>query len=286
MISLHSWLFKSEAEKLLREDLFYFEPTLEYGGVSSKNAKSKVVSRGKGVLACSEEAALIYEASGAEVLKVMESGSELNGGEVVIEAKGPAKSVFAAWRTAQSIVSYMSGVATYTRALVEKAKAVNGNVAIAATRQSPPGMRALWMKAIVVGGGIVHRLNASDEILLFKNHLSLFGAKRIGEVVAELKKKVSYKQIGVEVSRIEEAIEAIEGGATYIQFDHVPPELLRKWVERLKSQYKWVSIGVGGGITIENVEAYASAMVDVIVTSSPYRASPIDFTTVIEGIHF
>lgn len=279
---MSSWLTRSEAERLVREDMPYLEPVIDYMGASSIEVVARLVAREEGVLACTEEAAEIYSVFGGEVVRIVGSGALLRGGEVVLEVRGPARAVFAAWRPAQVVVSYMSGVATYTRAMVERARRVRRDVVVATTRQVPPGARVLWHKAVVVGGGVVHRQCVSDEILVFRNHLSLFRDRRLGEVVSELRKRVGYKHVGVEVSSLEEALEAVEAGASYIQFDHVPPERLKEWVRELKSRYPWVSVGAGGGVSLENIEDYVSTGVDVIVTSAPYRARPLDFSTVIE----
>ena len=39
---------------------------------------------------------------------------------------------------------------------------------------------------------------------------------------------------------------------------------------------------MAGGITLENVEEYASTGVDLIVTPAPYRTRPIDVSTRME----
>ncbi|MGC8909967.1 MAG: thiamine phosphate synthase [Fervidicoccaceae archaeon] len=101
-------------------------------------------------------------------------------------------------------------------------------------------------------------------------------------MVRSVKARVGYKRIGVEVGSLEEAIEAIEAGADYVDFDHVNRENLKAWVEMLKSNYSWVSIAAAGGIDLENVAEYASTGVDIITTSAPYRAKLLSFTTIME----
>ncbi len=275
-------LFDSELESLLRDDLHHLDLTTVYMGVESERGVARLVSRSRGVLAGSEEAADVYEKAGATVGYLLGSGSEVSIGTVVLEAEGRASSLHAAWRVAQALVSYMSGVATYTRLMVEAARRVNPRVVVATTRQTPPGFRRLWLKAVLAGGGVVHRQSLSDEILLFRNHLVFAGGRGLGEVVRSLKARVGYKRVGVEVGSLEEALEAAEAGADYVQFDHVDPATLRSWVSRLRSEFSGVSIGVGGGVDLENVGEYAATGVDVIVTSAPYHAKPLSFTTIME----
>ncbi|WP_434731259.1 ModD protein [Thermogladius sp. KZ2Tp1] len=274
-----SVLMDGELESLLREDLPHFDLTTLYLGISEERGTARLVARSKGVLAGVEEAAAVYEKVGASAECLMRSGLEVVEGSVVLEARGGAGALHAAWRVAQALVSYMSGVATYTRLMVEAARRVNPRVVVATTRQTPPGFRRLWLKAVLAGGGVVHRQSLSDEILLFRNHLVFAGGRGLGEVVRSLKARVGYKRVGVEVGSLEEAFEAVEAGADYVQFDHVDPATLRSWVSRLRSEFSAVSIGVGGGVDLENVGDYAATGVDVIVTSAPYHAKPLDFTT-------
>ena len=88
--------------------------------------------------------------------------------------------------------------------------------------------------------------------------------------------------MGVEVSSLDEAIDALSAGAYYIQFDRAEPESLSLWVKELRKRFPQAIIGVAGGITLENVEKYASTGVDLIVTSAPYRSRPVDVTTKME----
>ncbi|MGB9785095.1 MAG: ModD protein, partial [Fervidicoccaceae archaeon] len=75
------------------------------------------------------------------------------------------------------------------------------------------------------------------------------------------------------------ALRALSAGAMYVQFDRADPMRLKEWVREIRKSYPSASIGVGGGITIENAREYASSGVDVIVTSSMFRAPPLDLTT-------
>jgi len=271
-------------EKLLFEDIQYVDLTTGALGIGSVEGVARVFFRENGVVACSEEAARIYELAGARVKYFVGSGEWVQANQLVLEAQGKSSSLHLAWRVAQTLLSHASGVATYTRRMVEKAKRSNPGVIIATTRQTPPGTRPFYIKAVLAGGGIVHRQSLSDSILIFDNHLVFLEEHGVSGAVKRALKLGGGRSVGIEVKDIEEAIEAVESGAYYIQFDRVQPNILKDWVKKIRELSSRVVIGVGGGITIENVEEYASTGVDVVVTSAPYRARPIDVSTRMEKI--
>ncbi|MDK2892268.1 hypothetical protein [Methanohalophilus sp.] len=70
--------------------------------------------------------------------------------------------------------------------------------------------------------------------------------------------------------------------ADLLLLDHYSPEGLKKIVPSLKEINPYLEIAVGG-IKAKDVAAYAPH-VDVIVTTAPYYAMPLDMTTKISKI--
>jgi molybdenum transport protein len=275
---------ESILERVLLEDIQYIDLTTSVLGISGERGVSKVFFREDGVVACSEEAAKIYELAGARIKRLVKSGEEVRANQLVVEVEGEASALHLAWRAAQTLLSFASGVATYTRKLVEKAKKINPNIVVAATRQTPPGTRTFYFKAVLAGGGVIHRQSLSDSILIFNNHLVFLDEPRVSNAVKRALANSGGRGVGIEVKNLEEAVEAVASGAYYIQFERTSPDILTNWIKKLKEISHKVIIGVGGGITLDNIEDYASTGVDIIVTSAPYRAKPIDTTTIIEKI--
>lgn len=160
---------------LLFEDVQYLDLTTSVLGIGDLEGAASVFFREDGVVACSEEAARIYELAGGRVDYFLRSGEEASTNQLVLETHGRATSLHLAWRTAQTLLAYCSGVATYTRRMVEKARRLNPQVVVATTRQTPPGARAFYLKAVIAGGGVVHRQSLSDSILVFDNHRVFLG---------------------------------------------------------------------------------------------------------------
>ncbi len=266
-------------EEWLYEDYGRGDWTSRLLGLRGTRGVAELYVREQCIVACSEEAAEVYRIAGAEAEVLVETGGRVEPSSVVVRALGDGEALHAAWRVAQVIVALCSGVATKTWRLVERAKRVNPRVAILATRKTPPGLRALLHKAVYAGGGIPHRAGLDDSILIFDNHWVLIGG------FDEALKRVSDAPIGVarswgvEVDNLEDALKAVDAGASFIQFEKVKPDKLRVYVEEVKRRAPWVRVGAAGGIDEHNIEEYAATGIDFIVTSAVYHTKPIDVGT-------
>lgn len=116
-------------------------------------------------------------------------------------------------------------------------------------------------------------MNLGDGILVKDNHIAAMrslGAD-ITSIVADAQRKAPPGlEIEIEVTSVEEAVEAASAGAKMVLLDNMSPDEMRAAVERLPSG---VRTEASGGITIENVRAVAEAGVDYIsvgaLTHSP-----------------
>ena len=87
-------------------------------------------------------------------------------------------------------------------------------------------------------------------------------------------------KIEVECQSLDEAQTAAEAGADVVMLDNFGPEEVRRAAGRLKERWAdRVLVEVSGGLTEENVEAYACADVDVISSSSIHQGvRHVDFS--------
>ena len=67
----------------------------------------------------------------------------------------------------------LSGIASLTRCYVEAAR--DTHCKILDTRKTTPLLRSLEKQAVVHGGGVNHRMNLSDAILIKENHIAAAG---------------------------------------------------------------------------------------------------------------
>jgi len=277
----HVWADDTTIFSWIREDVALFDITTEALNIKGDGV-AELITRESIVVACTEEAARIYELAGARSVKVLKgSGATATGGETLLVARGDAAALHIAWRLAQNLVAICSGVATKTRRLVEKARSSDKNVCIAATRKSPPGLRRIYAKAVVAGGAVPHRSGLSDSILIFDNHVAFIpgGWRELLTRISELRVRYPFRKIGVEVHTLKEALEAVGAGAEMVQLERFKPGEVARAVAELKKMSPNVVVAVAGGIDEHNVAEYAKAGPDIIVTTAPYYARPADVTT-------
>jgi len=247
--------------------------------------EATIFARESGIVACTEEALEIYRILGAEEVKSKSTGEVVEGGSIILKVRGDLRALHAAWRLAQQVIAIFSGMATKSKILVEKAHKVNPRVVLVSTRKAYPGLRILALKAVRAGGMIPHRSGLSDSILIFKNHIRCLGGfEELVRIIPELKRRYPFRKIGVEVDDLEQAITLTKAGVDLIQFDKHPPKELSVAVMKLKEMKNELVIAAAGGIDEHNIEDYARTGVDLIVTSSPYYARPLDVGTEISPI--
>ncbi|MZP29812.1 ModD protein [Heliobacterium undosum] len=264
-------------ERLLKEDVPYIDLTSMVLGIDGQQGIMRFTSREKAVIAGTEAAQRLMTKLGIEVSAQAASGTEVTPGEVFLEARGPASRLHMAWKVCQNILEYSSGIATRTRRLVEKAKAINLRIQIVTTRKIFPGTKELAIQAVIAGGGFPHRLGLSETVLIFAQHLNFIGGlEGLLAQMEALRARASEKKIIVEVADLEQALRLCHAGVDGLQFDKVPPAELAAMATAIRSVNPKVTMIGTGGINEQNVEDYAKAGVDVISTTWVYFGKPVD----------
>jgi len=230
------------------------------------------------VLAGGEEAGRLLGRAGATVRVLRPEGTRVERGEAILKAQGSAAALHLGWKPALHMVEYLSGIATRTRRLVEAARAASSGreVPIAATRKTFPGTRDLALRAIRAGGGIAHRLGLSDSILIFAQHTAFLGASGLGAAIARVRTRQPERKLVVEVCGLDEALAAVHWRADVVQVEKLPPQQFAELVAACRSAADRPLLAATGGIDESNAAAYAQAGADLIVTSAPYSARPVE----------
>ena len=152
------------------------------------------------------------------------------------------------------------------------------------TRKTMPGMRMLDKYAVRVGGAFNHRNGLYDAIMLKDNHLAFAGS--ITKAVQTAREKVGHTvKIEVEIETKEQLDEAIIAGADIIMFDNRSPEEIRDW---LPSVPPTIATEASGGITLDNLKAYAQSGVQWISLGSlthSVKAFDISALVQMKGAH-
>jgi nicotinate-nucleotide pyrophosphorylase (carboxylating) len=258
-------ILEEKLTKLLAEDIGQGDVTSAAIDTSECTAEAEVIAKADGIVAGIEEAAVLAETLGLDVETQVADGEKVKSGEIIMKLAGDARTILAMERTMLNLLSRMSGIATATNKLVEKARKAKLATRIAATRKTAPGLAYFDKKAVFIGGGDPHRLHLDDMVLIKDNHIVLAGS--LENAVKKAKKNASFsKKIEVEVTGPVDAVKAAELGADIVMLDNFSPIQIGEAVALLKKAgfFGKVLLEASGGINEENLLDYASAQVDIV----------------------
>lgn len=270
---------RAELEQLLADDVPYGDLTTDALGIGAAAGTMAFTARDPMVLALAEDAAAIIELTGCRVELYACSGTALEQGSPILTAHGPASALLRSWKAAQTLIEIWSGVATDARAIVDAARAVAPDIAVACTRKNVPGTKRFAVAAVKAGGAVMHRLGLSETVLVFPEHRAFLGEDLLPDMIERLRRAAPEKRLVIEVTTIEAAIVAAAAGFDVIQAKKFAPAEIAGLVARMARMGSVQSrpvVAAAGGIHAGNVVAYAQAGADVVVTSSPYLARPRD----------
>ena len=262
---LLSRIIEEKLRSFLKEDLGQGDVTTHLLIPEKVMVQAEIIAKETGVAAGIEEALILLESLGIKAKPLVKDGQKIAKGKVLIKIEGNAKNVLASERTVLNLIARMSGIATFTNRIVRKVRKAGYKTVIACTRKTAPGLEYFDKKAVLLGGGDTHRLHLDDMILIKDNHIAIVGS--VKEAIKLAKKQASFsKKIEVEVSNVNEAIEAAKAGADIIMLDNFTPEEVKDAINRLKKENlrDKVLIEASGGINEKNIVNFAAAGVDII----------------------
>lgn len=260
-----------QLQALLDDDVPCGDLSTQTLGIGAQAAQLEFRARQPMTVCATEEAVRLFELAGAQAQLLMDSGTPAAPGDLLLQATGSAASLHRAWKAAQTLVEWASGISTATAAIVT---AANG-VAVACTRKNVPGTKAMSAKAVKAGGGIMHRLGLSETLLVFAEH-RLFLNESPQQTIGRLRQAQPEKKIVVEVSGVDEALRWSDAGCDVLQLEKFTPEAVAACRLGLGSEAHRPLLAAAGGVRADNAAAYVAAGSDFLVTSAPYTAPPKD----------
>ena len=252
-------------------------------------AKQPCVIAGLGCIPAFLEifAALSAKAAGTEVKSSLNrfevishpeifDGVCVKKGQPVAVIRSRAAVLLSTERVILNLMQRMSGIATLTHEFVD---AVEGTKCkILDTRKTIPGLRALDKYAVTAGGGVNHRLDLEDGILIKNNHIALGGGLPKA-LAAALKKRKARQQVQVEVRSQVELDEAIAGAPDSILLDNMTPAQVKKAVKQIRATLPGIPIEASGNMNLKTVRAYALTGVDFVsVGALTHSAVAVDLS--------
>jgi len=263
---------KTTVQQSLREDL---RPS---GDITTRNIKNKKITAkiiaGQncivGGLSFAKEAFKISDKKIIFKAKTKD-GRKINRGKVIAILKGKASGILKSERVALNFLGLISGVATITNKFVKKVK--GKSCKICCTRKTLPNLRLMQKYGVRLGGGINHRFNLSDEVLIKDNHISV--NKNIRDLVKRAIKNRRGKKTTVEVDNLNQLKKIIGLKFNRVLFDNMNPKNLRKAIKMSKRFYETEA---SGGVTLGNVRKVAATGVKRISVGQITHSAPtVDF---------
>ena len=197
----------------------------------------------------------------------IKDGKKIKKGRVVAIVYGNPKGILKSERVALNFLSQISGVATLTKKFVDKVK--GKSCKICCTRKTVPNLRSVQKYAVRLGGGLNHRFNLSDEILIKDNHIAVDG--NIRALVKRAIKNKKRKKITVEIDNLNQLKKIIGLKFDRVLFDNMNPKKIRLGIKMINKIYETEA---SGGINIKNVRKIASTGVERISVGQITHSAP------------
>jgi nicotinate-nucleotide pyrophosphorylase (carboxylating) len=202
-------------------------------------------------------------------------GVKVKAGQPLAVIRHNAAALLSTERVILNLLQRMCGIATLTQ---EFANAVaKTKTKVLDTRKTIPGLRILDKYAVSCGGGVNHRLDLQDGILIKNNHISLGGG--LSTVLEKALKGSKGQVVQVEVRSDAELEQAIAGGAPSILLDNMTPAQTKKAVKKIRAALPGTLIESSGNMNLKTVRKYALAGVDFVsVGALTHSATAVDLS--------
>jgi len=261
-------LFDQYADMListaLAEDVSSGDITTEATVPARSKARARIIAKEAFIVAGMDIAEKVFHKMNEKVVftPLVSDGAFVKKGTALARVSGPARAVLTGERVALNFMQRLSGIATHTRAFVDKLEGLPVN--LLDTRKTTPCMRILERYAVKVGGGKNHRFGLFDAILIKDNHIRIAGG--VTKAIERVRKNHPGEMpIEVEVSNQRELREALKAKADVIMLDNMDAPKIKKALKIIGGR---AVAEASGGINLDNIRAIAETGVDCISTGS------------------
>lgn len=259
----------------VQEDLGHADVTTEAVVDDGKTGGAVVIGRQSFVLSGTWPFRRVFELLDPRVTveELAREGDFVRADIPVFRLEGPVRSLLTGERTALNFVQRLSGIATFTRRMVEQLKGTTCR--LLDTRKTTPLWRSFEKAAVRHGGAFNHRFGLYDGVLIKDNHLAAVGG--IAEAVRAARERAPHTlKIEVEVEDLDGLREAVAAGADVVLLDNFNLDMLR---EAVRINRGHTLLEASGGVNIETVQAIARTGVDFISCGAlTHSAGAIDLS--------
>ena len=246
----------------LAEDIGRADVTTETTVPSGARARGELVAKSDCVVSGLPIARRVFELldPGISWEDAAAAGARVGAGTRLASLSGSARPILTAERVALNLLQRMCGIATATRRFADALAGTRCRVLD--TRKTAPGLRPFDRQAVRDGGGVNHRYDLSEMVLIKDNHRRLAGG--VGRAIALARAGAPGTRIEAEVETESELREALAAGADWILIDNQPPETVARWCTIAREAPKPPFLEASGNMRLETVRAYAEAGADAV----------------------
>ena len=274
--------YRGFISELFREDMTSRDLTTRFTALASAASSARIVAKEDGVAAGLEivRDVFLFRDRSLQVSLKFKDGDTVKDREVVCAIKGRTVSILQSERIALNLLQRLSGVATETSRLVGLISGTGAR--LLDTRKTTPGMRYLEKYAVTAGGGLNHRLNLGDGILIKENHIAASGSLTAA-VKNAWSRKPRHILLEVEVKNLKELAEAFGLPVDLIMLDNFGLDMIKEAVDLRNRSGKGKKMEVSGNVTGLNIRAIAETGVDYIsVGAITHSARALDFSLLLD----
>ncbi len=246
--------------KALSEDIGTGDITTMSIVSNQKKIKGSFIAKEAGILCGFEIVESVFQTidKGIIFCPSVKEGASVEAGNIFATIEGPASGILTGERVALNFLQRLSGISTKTASLVDIVQGTKAK--ITDTRKTTPGLRILEKYAVKVGGGVNHRFNLSDGVLIKDNHILAAGG--ITRAIAAVRKNIPHTlKIEVEVENLEQIEEALNAGADIIMLDNMDLQMMRKAVRLIDGR---ALVEASGNMGDKDILSVAETGVDFI----------------------
>lgn len=262
----------------LIEDIGPGDITTKWTVPANRIVSGEIIAKESGVIAGLAVAAAVFN----ELEKLIRFFPRVHDGELVKAGKsvafieGPAQAILSGERTALNFMQRMSGIATYTRSLVDAI--AHTDCKVLDTRKTAPGLRAADKWSVALGGGENHRTGLYDMVLIKENHINAAGGIRaaVESILKNIKGDIT---IEIEVRNLMELDEALSLPVNRILLDNMSLSDIRQARKRAGDH---IQMEASGNVTLETIVPIANTGVDFVsVGALTHSVQAMDMSLII-----
>ena len=252
----------------IHEDMPTGDLTTESLALNSREGRAKLIAKQDLILSGTNAFEMTMQTlePNVKIKWHFKDGDKVLDRQNICTIQGDLIQVLKAERVALNFLMHLSGIATFTNSFV--AKITNSSTRILDTRKNLPGYRDLEKKAVLHGGGMNHRMNLSDAVLVKDNHISVMNG--ITAAVEKIRKNTT-AAIEVEARTLEDVKECIHLNVQRILLDNMSNELMKQCVEITPEH---IELEASGNMNLERVSGVAETGVDYISVGALTHSAP------------